>query len=238
MKKSRPCKVTVGQARLYVVAIFLAVLGCEAIFLLQALLLYGESAARDPLALPLPALVGLLLGLAIARGKVLGRDLAVRGVTDSLTGIHNRLWFTERLEAETYRSKRYDEELAAIVFDIDHFKNTNSVYGHQAADVVLVELAALMQGMDRDSDILARWGGEEFARLLPNTSLEGATAVATRMRKAIEEHDFSSAEVVTCSFGVTVLRAKTDSNENFMARADEALRQAKEQGRNRVVALP
>ncbi|OIP45444.1 MAG: hypothetical protein AUK28_08325 [Desulfobacterales bacterium CG2_30_60_27] len=237
MKTPRRRKVTAGPIRVYALSILLAMLGCEALFTLQAMLVYREPAII-PLGLVMPAAVGLLFGLAIAKIKVLSRDLAVRGVTDSLTGIHNRLWCTARLEAETYRSKRYGEELAAIAFDIDEFKKTNRVYGHQAADVVLVEVAALMQGKDRDSDILARWGGEEFVRLLPNTSLEGATAVAARMRKAIEEHDFSSAEVVTCSFGVTVLRPETDSQESFMGRADEALSQAKEQGRNRVVALP
>lgn len=236
MKKTRRRKVTAVHARLYVLAILLAVLGAEVLFILQAKLLLGETAI-NPLGLLLPAALGLLLGLAIARIKVLSLELAVQGVTDCLTGIHNRLWFTARLEAEIYRSKRYDEGLAVIVFDIDHFKKTNSTYGHQAADVVLVEVAALMQDMERDSDILARWGGEEFVQLLPNTSLEGAAAVAARMRKGIEDHDFSSADVVTCSFGVTIFRPETDSQENLMGRADEALRQAKDQGRNRVVAL-
>jgi diguanylate cyclase (GGDEF)-like protein len=237
MKKPRRRKLAAGHTRLYVLSSLLAVLVVEELFMLQAVLLLGESAV-NPLGLLLPAAIGLLLGLAMARIKVLSLDLALRGVTDSLTGIHNRLWFTERLEAEIYRSKRYDGQLAVIVLDIDHFKQTNNVYGHQAADVVLVEVAALMQAMERDSDILARWGGEEFVRLLPNTSLEGAAAVAARMRIAIEKHDFSSAEVVTCSVGVTVLRPETDTQERFMGRADEALGQAKAQGRNRVVVLP
>jgi diguanylate cyclase (GGDEF)-like protein len=237
MKKTRRKKLMSGPARFYVPYIVLAVLGTEALFVLQAKLVL-RLPHIPPLAFLLPAVVGLLLGLALARLKVLDSDLAVRGVTDSLTGIHNRLWFIERLEAEVYRSKRYEEELAVIVLDIDRFRKINETYGQQAGDVALVEVTALVRGIERVSDMFARLEGEEFVVLLPNTSLEGAAALATRMGKNIEAHDFSSTEVVTCSFGVSVLRPDADSSASFLARAEEALTQAKTGGRNRVVALP
>jgi diguanylate cyclase (GGDEF)-like protein len=237
MKKSRLKRMWAGQRGFYARYVVLALLGTELIFILQA-----KVVLKLPVVAPqgyiLPAVVGMLFGYLLARVKILSKNLQEENVTDSLTDVHNRLWLNEHLEAEVYRCKRYEGELAVIVLDVDHLKEINDIYGHQAGDAVLVEIAGLLRGHDRASDMFVRYGGEVFLQLLPNTSLDGARAVAGRMRKAIEAHTFSSAEVLTCSFGVTVFLPETDSNESFLGRADEALRQAKEGGRNRVVALP
>jgi len=165
-------------------------------------------------------------------------------VTDELTGLHNRRYFMKRFEDEFSRAKRYGHPLACFMLDIDFFKRVNDDYGHQAGDHVLQSLALLMKAQERTTDVLGRYGGEEFIILLPETELDGAVLVAERLRKTVEAAsmtlDDSRVLQVTVSIGVcSPSGEQLDGIDNFHAlikAADDALYRAKENGRNRVEA--
>lgn len=154
--------------------------------------------------------------------------------TDILTGIYNRMKFNDTLTAEIKRAKRYLTPLSLIMFDIDHFKRVNDTYGHSAGDNVLKTLARLIKSHIRDSDIFARWGGEEFVIQAPGTSLDDAVKLANKLRYKVEEFDFSEPHKITLSFGVATFRDE-DNNITLINRADDALYRAKAGGRNQVM---
>jgi diguanylate cyclase (GGDEF)-like protein/PAS domain S-box-containing protein len=165
--------------------------------------------------------------------KRLNELLVRRATTDHLTGISNRLKFSEALDSEIKRSRRYDIPLSLVMFDIDHFKRINDTYGHQAGDRVLCELAELIVKIVRANDLFARWGGEEFMVLTTETSGESARILAEKLREIVDKNEFSGVGHVTCSFGVVQLD-RDDNIEQFTRRADQALYRAKTLGRNRV----
>ncbi|MDD2542442.1 MAG: diguanylate cyclase [Desulfuromonadaceae bacterium] len=165
------------------------------------------------------------------------RDLFERQARiDYLTGIYNRLMFTELLEAELQRARRYGSDLSLIMFDLDHFKKVNDDYGHNMGDHVLKEVALLVSESIRAHDILTRWGGEEFMVLIPKCDHSNAVILAEKLRCLLEFHDFGSGLQVTASFGVTQFRAD-DHADSFTVRSDQALYKAKQNGRNRIEAL-
>lgn len=164
----------------------------------------------------------------------LNEKLEKLSVTDHLTKLFNRLKIDEVVQDELNRSRRYDHMLSVILLDIDHFKKINDSFGHQTGDRVLVKVAETLSQRVRDVDIIGRWGGEEFLVVCPETGLDGALSLAEVLRTGIESQSFHEAGKVTCSFGVAALEAE-DSYYSFVKRADEALYQAKEAGRNRVV---
>ncbi|MBM9519423.1 diguanylate cyclase [Desulforhopalus vacuolatus] len=153
--------------------------------------------------------------------------------TDTLTGIYNRMKFDEKLMIEIKRAHRYNSPLSFVMFDIDNFKKVNDTYGHLAGDNVLKRLAGLVAANIRDTDIFARWGGEEFVIQLPGLSLARAIIFAEKLRHKIEKYNFKEPEKITVSFGVTVFQAR-DNNITLTNRADAALYRAKENGRNQV----
>lgn len=157
---------------------------------------------------------------------------------DELTGAYNKRFFSERLAAETKRAERYERPLSLVLFDIDHFKRVNDEHGHLAGDAILSELVTRASGSIRPTDVLARYGGEEFAILLTDTPIEGASAVAEKIRAIIEARPFTfegTRIAVTSSFGVAAFeRGMTD--EALIKLADDRLYQAKREGRNQVVA--
>lgn len=155
---------------------------------------------------------------------------------DALTGIFNKNKFYELLTYNVDIAKKYHENLSIIFFDIDHFKKINDTYGHQTGDIVLKELAIIIKHCIRKSDIFARWGGEEFIVLLPQSELDNTLRVAEKMRKKIMTSYFKDVNRVTCSFGVTKF-SESDDIDKFIKRADKALYKAKETGRNRVVGI-
>lgn len=154
-------------------------------------------------------------------------------VTDELTHIYNRKKFNETLAIESQKSKRYNTVLSLIMFDIDHFKKVNDTFGHDIGDYVLVTVTAVVRGLLRDTDLFARWGGEEFMILAPGTTLEGSALLAEKIRLAIDNYSFKEVKSITSSFGVTTFE-KNDTAEKLIKKADDALYQAKESGRNRV----
>ena len=165
------------------------------------------------------------------------------GLLDPLTGIHNRRYFDERLEEEISLSLRQNKALSCLFIDIDHFKQFNDVYGHHIGDLVLKKVAKLIKAQMRQSDVLARFGGEEFAVLLAQTDQHTATEIAERIRQTIAAHQIllgDSALAVTVSIGCSTMDIynneviATQAGQQLLMRADEALYHSKQQGRNQV----
>ncbi len=168
----------------------------------------------------------------------LQRELAEQASIDSLTGALNRRVMEEAAQRETARSFRHDRPLCMIVIDIDNFKHLNDMRGHAAGDCALRALVCATKSMLRTQDLLARTGGEEFAILLPETSVSAGIAVAERIRQSIEQLDvpFETGPIrLTISAGVAQLDSDGDNWEGLMRRADAAMYDAKRAGRNAVV---
>jgi diguanylate cyclase (GGDEF)-like protein len=183
-----------------------------------------------------------LLAVALAlRARELDqarRDAELQARTDTLTGLPNRRDFLERSDAAWSLALRRSRPVSVLVLDIDHFKAINDRYGHDAGDAVLVAAAQLLAQVCRASDIPARWGGEEFVLLLPDTLLEQAVALAERLREAIATQPViyqGQAIAVTASFGAAQ-RQTHESVRALLAEADQWLYAAKRAGRNRVAA--
>lgn len=162
-----------------------------------------------------------------------------RATTDALTSLCNHGCFQSQLDEEISRVRRYDHSMSLLMLDIDKFKSFNDQFGHQAGDEVLRAVAAVLRSHTRDVDTVARYGGEEFAVILPETPLENARIVAERIRASVEDARVSIPDQpeplrVTISIGATLYKY-TDSKNEFIDRADQALYQAKDQGRNRIV---
>lgn len=153
--------------------------------------------------------------------------------TDFLTGLYNRSKFEKKLQDEISRSKRYGTSLSIILVDIDHFKHVNDFYGHEEGDRVLKEISKILENNVRESDIVARWGGEEFVILCIHTNLEGAKIVAEMLRAKISEYTFTHVGQKTASFGVAQYNTHMDKHALFN-NVDIALYKAKAGGRNRV----
>jgi len=164
------------------------------------------------------------------------RKLDLQATTDPLTGIFNRLKFNQELAAEMARSGRYKTPLSVVMYDLDHFKAVNDTHGHQVGDRVLVGLCRIVAGRIRQTDVLARWGGEEFMILAPNCDSQQAFELAEKQRQLIEEFVFAEVGTVTCSFGVAQFQ-DGDTAETLTSRADAALYAAKQAGRNRVCSF-
>jgi diguanylate cyclase (GGDEF)-like protein len=161
-----------------------------------------------------------------------------RTIVDALTDIHNKRFLTEHLERELARSTRFHRPLALVMFDIDHFKTINDQMGHLAGDFTLRELAACVKTAIRKEEEFARYGGDEFVVILPETTREGALIFAERIRSNVEQKRFIFEDKlypVTVSVGVAVTGGEEKlSATELLARADAKLYEAKEAGRNRV----
>jgi diguanylate cyclase (GGDEF)-like protein len=153
---------------------------------------------------------------------------------DQLTSIYNRHRFNELFEIEKERADRSGGIMTIVIIDIDDFKKINDTYGHNIGDTVLKTFSQLILNKIRISDIFARWGGEEFVILLPDTDIEGGYETAEQIRKVIENHDFEHVGKVTASFGVAEYEYK-QSLEELVKRCDKALYIAKSSGKNQVV---
>lgn len=163
------------------------------------------------------------------------RNLELMSENDYLTGIYNRGKFDLELNRWIDLAKRYQHELALIMFDLDDLKLINDRYGHLAGDKVLKELAELVNSKLRSSDIFARWGGDEFIILLPYASMEEAVDMAERIRDLTASHDFKQVRNLSCSFGVAGFEV-TDNSSTFLKKVDDKLYQAKRSGKNLVAS--
>lgn len=153
---------------------------------------------------------------------------------DKLTGLYNRHYFDEIIESIMDEADIKNQTISLVLFDLDHFKNVNDIWGHPVGDIVLKTTAEIAGSTIRKSDILFRWGGEEFIILMPKTSVNEAIAVAEEIRKKIEKNIFNEVGHLTCSFGVAA-RLRYEAFRKWYKKADEAVYRAKEEGRNRVV---
>jgi len=153
---------------------------------------------------------------------------------DTLTGAATRLKFDETLKDLVNIASRFKEQkFTAIMIDIDNFKKVNDTYGHDYGDIVLKEVAKVVQKHIRKTDTFARWGGEEFVILSPMNNLKDSFTFADKIRELIANIDFKKLDRITCSFGLTEFR-QGDTEQSLMKRADELLYKAKQNGKNRV----
>ena len=192
--------------------------------------------------------VSVLRALAAPAGLALSRERALlqseahahAAAIDPVSGVFNRRYFHVRLEEELHRSRRHEMPLALLMIDIDDFKNINDSYGHLAGDAVLRDVAEILKHSIRVFDVCARFGGEEFAIIMPGSSAENAGTIAERIRQRIETYRSTDRELapirVTVSVGLAVSSAVMSSRE-LIARADQALYEAKRAGKNCVRAL-
>jgi diguanylate cyclase (GGDEF)-like protein len=173
---------------------------------------------------------------AAAQRKRADDEIRILATTDSLTGIANRREFTSILEREFARARRYTTPLSLVMYDLDRFKQVNDSYGHDAGDLVLQTVSNLVRQNIRSIDVEARWGGEEFMILMPQSDLPAAKSAAEKLRLAIAKHRFEKIDHLSVSFGVTAFAPQDDIN-SLLKRVDDALYTAKGAGRNCVESL-
>lgn len=168
------------------------------------------------------------------------KQLKTYATTDGLTCLYNRRAFQERLEESLLFSRRTNETLSLLILDVDYFKAYNDTFGHIEGDTALKIIAKLLQENSRQDDFVARFGGEEFTVILPNTSYQGANLVAEELRQAVEQHPWLERKI-TISIGVTTVsysrEREEDSSEMYtriVSEADQALYRSKSTGRNKV----
>lgn len=169
--------------------------------------------------------------------------LEQQSTRDALTGVRNRAFFDQKLSAEIKRSRRERSTLGLLMIDIDHFKAFNDNHGHLVGDLVIKEVAnCLQQELKRSTDHLCRYGGEEFAIILPNTDKDGAMVLAEQVRLCLENQRIQYEDLelsISVSIGCYAAVAEISStNAEYIQAADIALYQAKNEGRNRVVCSP
>jgi diguanylate cyclase (GGDEF)-like protein len=200
------------------------------------LVLYGNEFSADQ-----HESAGWLVGhTVIALGNAQRhRTVEEQALMDGLTGLANRRLSTAALEQELARARRFDEPLALVLADIDNFKRVNDLWGHPTGDEVLKAFARTLRENVREIDLAGRWGGEEFALVLPGTNLDGGRELAERVRRALAELELACPEGevirVTASFGVAAF-PEAATHEQLVAAADAALYTAKRSGKNRVAA--
>lgn len=156
-------------------------------------------------------------------------------ITDQLTRLHNRMYLENSFNKEIRRAKRYNHSFAVIMLDIDHFKEVNDTYGHDVGDNVLVAISKVLSEHIRGTDILGRWGGEEFLIICPHTSSAEAYTLAEKLRMSIDTCPIDLIGHKSCSFGVSIFDLKDESFKEVVKHSDEALYAAKNNGRNCVV---
>jgi two-component system, cell cycle response regulator len=199
-----------------------------------------ESGADDFLTKPVQREVLLARLRAGERVLELERQLNTLASTDPMTDLLTKRAFFPQLDKEWRRAQRYQLPLSCVVLDADFFKRINDTFGHPAGDQVLVAIAEILREDTRASDILCRWGGEEFVALLPETDEESATLWAERVRSQVADRSFtfgSRTVGITCSFGVAERTPDISGGEELLALADQALMAAKQSGRDRVVSF-
>ena len=180
------------------------------------------------------------IGRDLSATKRLQQELQSMASTDPLTGLLNRRRFLEQADKEFLRSQRYQHELSAVMLDIDHFKAINDTRGHFVGDQVLIALSRAAENLLRGTDILGRWGGEEFVFLMPETPLAGAAILAERLREVLARLAVDTTAGTlhfTVSAGVAAHDAADADITDILQRADSALYAAKQHGRNRIQVL-
>lgn len=177
------------------------------------------------------------LQIQLEENERLRAQLQDQAIRDPLTGVFNRRYFTEALESETARAARENTSFSLIILDVDHFKKVNDTYGHKCGDLVLKSLASFLVENTRRSDIVCRFGGEEFVILMPDAAVDDARERAELFRKKFEGllHSYEDKRIrATFSVGIASFPIHAGSGESLLVAADEALYRSKVGGRNRV----
>jgi diguanylate cyclase (GGDEF)-like protein len=164
------------------------------------------------------------------------KELTMLATFDSLTGLYNRNKINEHLQNEITLAQRYKESFGIMLLDIDDFKMVNDTYGHLVGDEVLKEFAKLLKQHIRQTDILGRWGGEEFIILVRRVDLEDTRELAEKLRQIIEQYNFPTVMHLTSSFGISVYQEE-DTIKTLFEKIDKALYLAKKADKNRVEAI-
>jgi diguanylate cyclase (GGDEF)-like protein len=164
------------------------------------------------------------------------KELQKSAITDNLTGLYNRRKFDETLLTEFEKTKRYHHSFGIIMMDIDHFKNVNDTYGHSTGDKVLMQVTDILKQNTRVTDILIRWGGEEFIVICYETNQDSIVKLAKKIRQAAELNSFEKVGKLTLSLGCTINK-EDDDIDSITKRADKALYKVKNNGRNNVEIL-
>lgn len=196
---------------------------------------HSEPGAFDEDDLRLLTLISGQAASAIHK-HLMYKEMEALAITDGLTSLHNRRHFQEQLSREVLRARRYMQEFSLIIMDVDNFKVYNDTCGHKVGDAILREFATLLKRCARASDVVARYGGDEFVMLLPCTGRGNAAAAAERIRAIIENCTFPRRKKLTVSMGVASFPVDAEDAGDVVARADEALYAAKKMGKNRAVA--
>jgi len=186
-------------------------------------------------------MIEIVLGVLVSplRNTLNYRDALTASLTDPLTGAGNRIAMNDTLKREIELAKRHNEDLALLMIDLDNFKAVNDKHGHIVGDLVLKKVVDALKLVNRQTDLSFRYGGEEFVVLLNKTDLDGAKVIGDRIRKSVEALRINLTQdslQVTISIGASAQLAN-DNMESLLQRADTALYQAKNEGKNRVVAL-
>ncbi len=243
-------KKTMALARLRAVQGFNLKDSLEEALLLEDILFHWACKTLEPDKNELIQAIGLVhqishtvvQDIAKVHGQAMDRNLRAReqeSFTDGLTHLFNYRFFKEFIQKEIYRSARYQHPVSLVLMDVDFFKKLNDAFGHVGGDQVLVELARLAQGNCRITDLVCRYGGEEFAILLPETPKEQAAAYCERLRAVIEGHPFplrhsEKTTGITVSVGMANYPDDSQDAQDLMGKADAAMYMAKRGGRNRV----
>ncbi len=228
-----------------------AVLGLNLVFsLFHGLVVAARSAPLSPVVLEQMMVANMVVTIVCATGILLcflwmtaerlQRDLEIQARLDGLTGLLNRRALEEEFAREAERSDRNKEALSLVLLDLDHFKFVNDLYGHYAGDLLLCDVARILQQTLRRMDLVARIGGEEFVALLPQTEKSEADTIAERLRQEIQLSQVAlgrSQLSVTASIGVAVWHGDGDNWQSLLQRADAGMYLAKNAGRNRVESV-
>ncbi|MBN1622222.1 MAG: diguanylate cyclase [Endomicrobiales bacterium] len=201
----------------------------------------AESSVFNESDLRILSILGGITSLALNNAKLYDRTQEL-AITDGLTGLYVHSYFKERMVSEILRSRNHNLDLSVLILDVDHFKKFNDTYGHVAGDSVLRQIANILRNSLRETDLISRYGGEEFAVIMLQTRVNEAKKIADVIRRNIEKEkfylpveSFQPIQVrVTISIGVSGLNDKIENIDNLLELADKALYKAKNKGRNRV----
>ncbi|OCL27066.1 hypothetical protein U472_06175 [Orenia metallireducens] len=233
-------KLNISQNKkwLYMNIVNVAVITIELLFVVKERNLVLESTIYFMIMSIITGLLVYHFSNYITVSNSLYKRFKIEATQDFLTGLNNVRSFDNKLNNIINQLQKNQKNLSIIILDIDHFKKINDTYGHLAGDSILKELAKVLSNSCRDFDIVSRTGGEEFCILLPDCPNQMAIAVAERIRKNVEKHQFVLANQqkvhITVSVGITTYPDKTRNLDNIVEEADHALYQAKQTGRNRV----
>ena len=221
-----------AHLKLFILYIFVSMAVFAGLTILHSYITFSQINSQH---FVIPMTTAVLVGFLMARNRILRIQLTQLANTDKLTGICNRQYFDRRLGEEIDRAKRYQHFFSIIYLDLDHFKAINDHYGHATGDQVLIEFAQVIKGVNRESDLFARFGGEEFILLLQMTDSDSARILYQRIRDAVDQYPFSTISSLTFSAGITEFDPQYDDQASLLDRADNALYQAKHNGRNQAV---